>query len=205
MNTKLLVLFLWMYLGGYPVFPAAYITTPRVDSPQEGQALQGVVLITGSTNINGFQSAEFTFSYADSNISDEGNWFLIQYSYEPVEDGTLAVWDTSTIADGVYHLRIKVLLNDGRTRETIVPNLRVRNYTAVETSTPQADLLTKNQVTSTSTVVENVSIPTPTQLPNNTITITRQELRENLVSGGAVGIGFVVLVGLYAAIKRKYR
>ena len=99
----------------------------------------------------------------DTDVSDEGNWFLIQYSYEPVENGTLAVWDTSTIADGNYHLRIKVLLTDGRTRETIVSQLRVRNYTAVETSTPQVDLSIEEQATVTPTAVENPSLPTPTQ------------------------------------------
>ena len=199
MNTNLVIL--QCLIIHFLTAPWTYITTPRVDYPQPGQAVQGVILISGSTNINGFQSAEISFSYSGGDVQ-EGDWFLIQNSYEPVEGQTLAVWDTTTIADGEYNLRVKVYLENGRSVETIVENLRVRNYSPIETSTPQPVL--SEPVQDTPVVIETEQPPnlTPTILPTNPVELTSNDIQRYMVSGAVLGVGMLVLVGLYAFFRK---
>ena len=105
----------------------------QVTSPLPGSALQGAVAISGSTDLPGFRSAEVDFSYADGG---PGGWFLIAQSQNSVKAGVLGLWDTSKIADGNYSLRVQVNLTDGSKVEKTVLDLRVRNFTVIETSTP---------------------------------------------------------------------
>jgi hypothetical protein len=145
-----------------------------------------------------FQSAEVSFSYE----GDAGNtWYLIQQSSDPVKDGTLAVWDTSTIADGSYRLRVSVILSDNRTAEVVIPNLRVRNYSTVETATPglPADLTEQpTQIKPTSTVAVYV---TPTSLPDNPVQVTSLKLAFSLVQGAAFAVVCFILLGIYLALR----
>ena len=196
--SALIVLFAAL-LGGHSAFPMAYITAPRVDSPLPGQGVQGVVLVTGSTNVNGFQSAEFSFAHSRQD-DGENNWFLIEYAPEPIDGDTLVVWDTTTIADGDYDLRVRVELVDGRTRDTVVSGIRVRNYTPLETSTPQAEVLVP---TSTQAAQTQTAIPTPTDLPDNPLQLTEAAVNHNLRLGAAAGIGTVLLIGLYTILRRR--
>jgi hypothetical protein len=112
---------------------AAQQAAPSIVNPAEGQALQGVVQIIGSTNVDGFLSAELAFAYADDVT---GTWFLIASPAAPVTSGLLAEWDTSSITDAAYVLRLRVFRQDGSSLETRVTGLRVRNYLPVETPTP---------------------------------------------------------------------
>lgn len=209
MYTKLLTLFalIAVQMLGNTFSVLAYVSTPRIDYPKEGQVLQGVVLLSGSTDVNGFQSAEFSFSYSGSE-ADEENWFLIQSSYEPVVDSTLAVWDTTTIADGNYDLRVKVVLADGRERETIVANLRVRNYSPVETGTEKANVENLTQplpeIAETEPGGHGLKI-TPTDIPSNPLQLTTQDVRRNVVRGAAASIGALSLIGFYFVIRRRLR
>ncbi len=83
---------------------------PSIESPVTGQAVQGSIAIRGSTGMDRFQSYEVNFSYeGDPTLT----WFLIQEGTTPVQDGVLAEWDTTTITDGDYTLRLLVTLNDG--------------------------------------------------------------------------------------------
>ena len=87
------------------------------------------------SEIVGFQSAEVAFAYG----KDNSTWFLITGSDQPVRDGVLASWDTTTIADGTYLLRVRVNTSDGEVVEVEAKDLRVRNYTPIETSTPRPE------------------------------------------------------------------
>ena len=66
-------------------------------SPSEGEALQGVIPVIGSTNVEGLESWELSFSY----INDpRETWFLIDESDEAFSNEILAQWDTTAITDG---------------------------------------------------------------------------------------------------------
>ena len=103
-------------------------------SPGMGQVLQGTISITGHTSVAGFMYTELSFGYFNDQTD---TWFLIYESDEPISDGELTQWDTSTITDGEYNLRLVVVLEDGSQLTSDVSNLRVRNYTPIETNTPE--------------------------------------------------------------------
>jgi hypothetical protein len=116
--------------------PVASITAPL-----NGQALQGIVTISGSAAGAGFQAAELSFAYAGDRSTggaDQRTWFLIRQIPSPVTQDVLAQWDTTTISDGVYDLQLVVTLEDGQQVSALVSQVRVRNYSPVETDTPTA-------------------------------------------------------------------
>jgi hypothetical protein len=182
------------------VFPKLFQVTehPQVSSPKPGDVLIGKVNITGSTDVLDFQSAEVSFRYE----GDSGDtWYLIQQSSDAVKDGTLAVWDTSTIADGIYRLRVSVILADNRTAEVVIPDLRVRNYSTVETATPgpSANLAVQpTEIKPTSTVA---AYATPTSLPDNPAQVTSLRLAFSLVQGAAFAAVCFVLLGVYLGLR----
>jgi hypothetical protein len=175
----------------------------KIDSPRDGDALQGVVSVTGTTEVEGFRSMELAFAYqADTT----GTWFLIARSSTAVKEGALTSWDTTTISDGSYRLRVQVTLEDGRVLETIVDELRVRNYLPVETATPGSRA---GQVTPTPT---HTPLPDfefveadPTPLPTNPAVITQRDLQASLMQGALVVAGAFGLVGLYLALRAAFR
>ncbi len=179
----------------------------EVTSPLPGSALQGSVVITGSTNLPGFQAAEVDFSYGDTGPA---NWFLIQQSQEAVQSGTLAVWDTSKIADGNYRLRVVVNLQDGKVLETTITGLRVRNYTVIETDTPTPVIPAQLSVTLASPVasltpVVATSTPqlTPTLLPPNPAQVPGGGLWFNIAMGASFVTVLFLLLFVYLWFKGK--
>ena len=163
----------------------------EVLTPQTEDVLQGMVSIIGTTNLERYQSTEISFSYQDSG---EPNWFLIFQGTEPVHNGTLALWDTSTIADGTYLLRVRVLLNDGSISEQIIRGLRVRNYSPVETVTafPTVD----GFVDTPEPEIRISSIPTGTALQPNPAELSISNFYSSVATGIlCVGSLFCIIGG----------
>ena len=79
----------------------------EITAPAFGSPIQGTVEIIGSTIIEGFISWEITFGYASDTT---GTWFLIAEGNESISSGELTQWDTTTITDGDYNLRLTVFL-----------------------------------------------------------------------------------------------
>jgi hypothetical protein len=187
-------------LASYPFLNHTFQVTehPQVVSPKPGDVLVGKVNITGSTDVLDFQSVEVSFRYE----GDTGDtWYLIQQSSDPVKDGTLAVWDTSTIADGSYRLRVNVILSDNRTADVVIPNLRVRNYSTVETATPGLPASLTEQPTQIQPSPTAVIYATPTSLPENPAQVTPLKLAFSLVQGAAFAVACFVLLGIYLGLR----
>ena len=191
----LLLLLTWLTRAS-PVSAQAPGSLVSIRSPQAGEALQGQVTITGSSNVAGFASAEVSFAYAND---PTGTWFLITSSGLPVAQGTLAVWDTMTITDGLYTLRLRVKLDVGSYVDAIVPALRVRNYTPVETSTPTAAPLQATPVTNATATA--TPYPTPTALPPNPAALSPSNIYTSLGYGALVVAALFLLFGLYTRLR----
>jgi hypothetical protein len=171
---------------------------PAIVEPHAGQVLQGTLAISGTSDVPGFFSSEVAFAYSDDNT---GTWFLIAAGDQPIENGILANWDTTTITDGNYMLRLRVTLDDGSTVEAIVPDLRVRNYTPVETPTPEPTVL---QATPLLTPTQTATpFPPPTSLPPNPAVLTTTDISTSLVYGGLAGLAFLLVLGAYLWLRRK--
>jgi hypothetical protein len=191
----LLIPFLAAFIAVRPVVAQGQ---PAILSPQQGQVIQGVVTILGSSNETGFVSSEIDFGYAGDTT---GTWFLIATGSQPVDSNTLATWDTTTITDGNYNLRLRVTLGDGTYLDAIVPNLRVRNYTPVETPT-----LAPTEVQPTITPTETLTptpFPTPTLLPANPAVLTPADISTSLVYGGLGAVILIIILGIYLWLRRN--
>jgi hypothetical protein len=183
----------------------------QVSAPLPGTALKGLVTITGNTAVEGFLSWELNFGYARDTT---GTWFLIAEGDEPISQGELTQWDTTTITDGNYNLRLTVYLDGGRREHFVVNDLRVRNYSPVETTTPTPTLTStpftetpRPSLTPSLTVIPSeTAVPdTPTPLPTNPVTITQSDLSNSLTRGAAGAAAAFLLIGLYWSIKRVFR
>jgi hypothetical protein len=192
---------LWILLllnGAFPLEVFAQENTPSFITPQPGDALQGVVTITGTSQVDGFASAEIAFSYTGD---PTGTWFRIASDDQPVLNGTLAIWDTTSISDGVYDLRLQVLTADGKTLQAIVSGLRVRNYTPVETPTPTEVIPAATPLpTSTPTPTP---FPTPSSLPQNPAVLSTREVSLGIGYGGLAAILLFLVLGLYLRMRRR--
>lgn len=182
--------------------PSTEVTDSNViiESPSIGQALQGTVNIIGSISVEDFQAAELTFAYSENS---RDTWFLIQEIIAPISDGVMAQWDTTVITDGTYDLRLTVTRLSGDPVSIIIPSLRVRNYTPIETETP-------TPITPTSTVVPGITAtstatlipPSPTPLSQNPAEVTMQDIRQSLAMGAIAALGAFLLFGLYTTLRR---
>jgi len=108
----------------------------EITEPGQGQAVTGIVTILGTASHPAFESFDLAFSF-DPDPTD--TWFPIGEALDtPVVDGRLAIWDTAQITDGVYRLRLRVHIEGSPAFETVVREIKVRNYTPTETPPPEA-------------------------------------------------------------------
>ena len=178
----------------------------QFSSPLAGQALQGSVPVILDSAGETFQGAELTFTYQ---VGSADTWFLIYESAEPVSGGELVQWDTTTLTDGEYALRLVLTSPDGSQTTLVVPNLRVRNYTAVETGTPvptNTSAPGDTPVPSSSPTPSSTPIPaTGTPLPPNPAQITNQAIASSLAKGALGAIAALSLLGAYTVLRNALR
>jgi hypothetical protein len=200
-TTLRIVSSLWILIalnGSFPLRAFAQENGLTISTPQSGDALQGVITITGTSQVDGFASAEVAFSYTGD---PTGTWFRIATNNQPVQDGILAIWDTTSISDGVYDLRLQVLTSDGKTLKASAAGLRVRNYTPVETPTPTAVIPAATPLP-TSTLTPT-PYPTPSLLPPNPAVLSSQDVSLGVGYGSLIAILLFLVLGLYLWVRRK--
>jgi hypothetical protein len=177
-----------------------------ITSPAPEEVLRGEVTITGSTDIPNFIFAQLDFAYA---ANPTNTWFNVQTFSQPIADSTLAVWNTTSISDGDYVLRLRVTLEDGTFQDVMVPVVVMND---VPLSTPTA-------IPPTSTAEIAVQIPTPfllaasptptvlprptpAMLPPNPASLGQNEIYGSLGRGALVMVGLFALAGLIVRLRR---
>lgn len=178
-----------------PTATPAGIPGFHIISPQPGDVLQGNVPIKGSGRTLKKLTCEIEFSYAENPTN---TWFQI-YSGEVQEDqDLLGTWDTTMISDGIYTMRIKFLAQDRKEYAEIIPNLRVRNYSSIETPTAEPQNLVA-QTSATTTPTSYIQQTTTTPLPPNPAQITNSDIFSSI----KIGIGFVLILFFLGFIYTK--
>jgi len=172
-------------------------------SPQPGATLRGQVNIAGNLAVANFSSAELAFAYASDPTS---TWFIIQNFSFPILDTALATWDTTTLTDGGYILRLRVYLQDGSMQEAFVPDLKLRNDIPgpLETSTPQADSVSVPTFPASTPVPATVA-PTfapLTPLPVNPASLSEPSIYLNFARGALLALGIFFIMGVFFRIRR---
>ena len=94
-------------------------------------------------------------------------------------------------------------LNDGNDLETIVPDLRVRNYTVVETSTP---LSSESQPTIEPLPIidAETAVPTPTTLPENPAAIRQEDIIASIKWGSILAIVAFIVLGVILGFAKPF-
>jgi len=144
-------------LVAVPLGLPAAVGAAEIADPQPGQALRGVVLIRGTAQQPAFDHYEVSFSYEPNPTAD---WFAIEAAgSSPVQNGQLASWDTTQIADGAYQLRLRVFSSDGGAPlEFVTAGLAVAN------SVPLPAASATSPATAVATV-PTTDAPAPTTTP----------------------------------------
>ncbi len=173
--------------------------TPKISNPHSEDVLQGVISIIGSTDLDGYDHHQISFNYADSQAD---TWFLIAKSDNIVSDAELATWDTTTIADGNYKIRLEVFLKDGSSTETLVDELRVRNYTPIETQSITPQLFEGEGILETGTPFSNNgNSKTSHEEVRNPITVSMEDFYKSLAGGAVLSISIFLLMIIYSTFR----
>jgi len=188
------------------ILVAAQASPPvAITSPAPDEVVRGSVTIAGKVDVPSFVSAQLDFAYA----SDPTNtWFTIQTFSQPPVDSTLATWDTTSITDGDYVLRLRVNLGDGTAQEVTVPikigNDALPTPTLQPTATPQPDvvLIPTPFLLAASPTPTEVPRPTPTALPTNPVALGQNQIYASLGRGALVILGLFALAGLIVRVRR---
>jgi hypothetical protein len=189
------------------LFIAAQDSSPlAITSPAAEEVLRGEVNITGNIDISNFTFAQLDFAYASN---PTGTWFNIQAFSAPIVNSTLAVWDTTSITDGSYILRLRVNFEDGTFQEVTVPvsvmnDVPLSTATAIPlTSTPEiaVQIPTAFLLAASPTPTE-LPRPTPTSLAPNPASLGQGEIYRSLGRGALVIIGLFALAGIVVRLRR---
>jgi hypothetical protein len=184
---------------------AAQDSGAAITSPKPGEALRGQVNIIGSTNVPNFVSAQLDFAYA---ADSAGTWFPLQALSQPVFDSPLYTWDTTSITDGDYILRLRVFTADGTVQEVTVPiqlqNDAIPTPTLAPTSTAEAvDVQIPTPfLLAASPTPTDVPNPTPTPLPTNAASLNGNEIYASLGRGALVILGLFAFAGIILRLRR---
>ena len=169
--------------------------------------MRGQVNIIGSTNAPDFLSAQLDFAYASSPTE---TWFPLQTLSQSVFDSPLYTWDTTTITDGDYILRLRVIVADGSSQEVTVP-VTVQNDVIPATPTIPAPTATPESVTilvptpfllAASPTPTDLPRPTPTPFPTNPASLDSGTILVSLGRGALVILGVFAFAGLIVRIRR---
>ncbi len=171
-------------LSTWLLTPGLYISTPMRDS-----TIAGVVEVVGSVPVAGFQHAELSYAYQNNSST---TWFQITRMDRVIQDGVLGQWDTTTITDGTYRLKLRVLYQDGREEEVVVDGLMVANYSHEIDTTPDPMI-----TITTPTPVNGVQITEyPTPLPPNPAMLKSIQVKNSLITGVITGIILMAVLGI---------
>ena len=215
-STRFLIMGL-MLLAMLPLMAAKPLQQGNqgvIQNPQENGTVRGVVTITGTATIADFQFYKVEWGRG----ANPNEWHLIGSTYPTqVSDGVLVQWDTTTVPDGVYTLRLQVVKMDGNYSEYYVRNIVVANKRPTETPTslPQetpSPTPTQGPAgpTATLAIVQPTAAlaqPSPTPTPVRPSIRTLPELpliawRESLCMGAGTMAAIFVVVGMVLALRR---
>jgi len=197
-----------------------------ITQPAAGATVQGVVPIIGTAT-----HPEFSFYVLEFSPDPGDQWQFIGDGQTSVVNGQLGVWDTATVPDGAYAIRLRVVRIDGNYSEAPIQQVVVSNSQPIPTDTPEAPLTEEGAApsgppTATSTplpptptiLVEQPIVDTPTPRPVETSqpledpdqpssfvpTVTGFSLislRDACIYGGGLMLSIFLLFGFLAALR----
>ncbi|MBK8988932.1 MAG: hypothetical protein IPM39_23150 [Chloroflexi bacterium] len=145
-----------------------------ITQPVSGETIAGVVRVMGTAVHPDYLRYEMAFRHVSDPTAD---WIVFAEGSLPVNQGTLAVWDTTigrdvgapVFPDGRYQLRLRVVRADYNYDEYFVTDLVVANADVTPTATPTATTDgAAPALATTPTAGETAVFQQPTALPSLT-------------------------------------
>ena len=151
-----------------------------ISAPASGASVRGTVAINGSAFHPEFDRYELYYTAEPGE-----NWiFMGEPGRSPVNNGFLGNWATTSLPDGSYSLRLRVVRRDGNYDEGFARNIVIANSAPPPTPTPvdtpvglaplpqpvDSVVTPTPEPTATPVSVEQPEIPTPTPRPTPTPT-----------------------------------
>jgi hypothetical protein len=177
-----------------------------ISAPQSGGVIRGQVEIAGNMTVPNFSSAALEFKYASDSAD---NWFTIQTFPQPVADSALAVWDTTTLTDGDYDLRLRIFLIDGTFQDVTISDLKIRNDTPepteivlTETPLPQFNAATPLPELSQLTSTAIITFPSSTPLPANPASVTTTSIYSTFSRGALIVLILFIFFSLILRLRK---
>ncbi len=215
-------------LGGlWAAWPAAAQDTDsaRIASPRAGDFLFGLVTIQGTASNPNFSRYKLEFASQDQNTDQ---WFLIGAEVsQQVSNGVLAQWNTVSIPDGKYQLRLRVILRNGTVAQALVQNLTIANRqptalptallpatplppTLLPTTGPSPTPLIRQPPTSTPrpTLVAPAIVPTAAPPPASDtppILVGLEAIQNAFCSGVYIALAAFLVLGGYGLVHSRFR
>jgi hypothetical protein len=180
-------------------------TPIAITSPAPDEVLRGQVTVTGRVDVPSFLSVQLDFAYASNPTN---TWFTIQTFSQPLADSTLATWDTTSVTDGDYVLRLRVNFEDGTSQEVTVPikigNDALPTPSPEPSATPEPDtvLIPTPFLIAASPTPTDVPRSTPTTLPANPVSLRQNQIYASLGRGALVILGLFALAGIIIRVRR---
>ncbi|MCO6451339.1 MAG: hypothetical protein J5I90_11180 [Caldilineales bacterium] len=145
-----------------------------ISYPPETEVVRDNITILGTAQHPNFWKYEIAAAPTGTQ-----NWFNIIVSETPVVNGVLGQWNTQTVGDGLYSLRLRVVRQDGNFDESFAQRVQVANSQPVATPTPEVSptptITPTNEPPTATPVVITPDIPTPTLSPVATVAATEDE------------------------------
>lgn len=116
--------------------PAQQEARPVIAQPTADAAVRGVAQIIGTAVHPQFQRYELY--YAPFPVPSDQSWIFIgdaHFSQQPL--GLLGTWDSRSVPDGTYALRVRVVKADGNYLDSDAVRVLVANTRPVEPPTPE--------------------------------------------------------------------
>jgi hypothetical protein len=145
---------------------------PVIAQPEQDAAVRGVVQLVGTAVHPQFQRYELY--YAPWPVPSDQSWIFIgdaHFQQQPL--GLLGTWDSRSVPDGAYGLRVRVVKQDGNYNDSDPRRVLVANTRPLPTATPAATEALPPEPTALPTelpatatiVVEVPAIESPTPVP----------------------------------------
>jgi hypothetical protein len=165
-----------------PVFgaPAVQEARPIIAQPGEGAVVRDLVQIIGTATHPQFQRYELY--YAPYPVPSDQSWIFIGDAHNNQQPlGLLGTWDSRSVPDGAYALRVRVVKNDGNYLDSDPRQVTVANTGPVDTPTPEVPLTPLPELPPTeapadaTAVIEAPTAPAPGSVAVPTIAPTPTE------------------------------
>ena len=161
------------------------ITSPRAS----GDPVRGRVAISGSANIPAFQFYKLEYAPGD-NPPDSAFRVIGDVVRTPLNSGQLAAWDTATVSDGAYTIKLTVVDIRGNfpcppfiVRQVVVGN---RAPTATPTGTPTETPTATPIGTPTRPAAPTIAVPTSAARITATVVTTGTVAPRPIISLDAI-------------------